>query len=1269
MRIEVGFKLPANRNRRWDEEAITSFSSLLEGLDMKRISQGLDWAAGEIRRVEDTGQVFKKSAFADRIGQVHITIYEALCFLPFLKEPERLQQFTLVFSKLQGKKGLRLGSGDPLPGITLFLLDHANDDRRRWAQMNWEPVMKAGSMTDEQFDWAVRWPLINGISSVNRRDFSQRDTDTVMHIERFWGAVDEILKAMSADLISSRLRDLPIQPGDRPLYDLLFSHMVHSPSEAVLVATIKVLTTLLERAPDAVWNFIGEAKPSVIPDQVLTNPVFGLLLSQALDDCYTGIELTPGGVPFPLSWTTPWLRSVSVNQRYDACSSFVHTLSEKFGDRSDVGEAGQAACNRAILDALRFTVNSVLQEETCTATKTLHYLANETFNLLQQHQAFVIRQCLPASGSSSGWLKFEVGSAAKRLLEAGMSLDLKLLKEEYLAQLSEKASDDVKHRQSKAFWSGIQEAFDRSSDQVDFAARLFTSLTPIIDIEQLRPQKRETLTKDAEEFNKSLAATTDALAMILSSVAELDPHSDLNALFDNASVARVIVGLSLQGDSDLAEASCQILKNWTGEVSRSAAFEVMSRDNPMKAMGTFIWSLDSLMAKPYVPWNPVRPMLQLSLDILHGLTDASTGVLRKDFSTDGKFTATLLRWWQSEWAFVSRACKKIEFWTHYISNVTMSEFCREIMELAEALIAEDGLITSALALSMQKDESTIMKQILEPAKKNFRGLDNMIRLKDAYLVDVTVRVLCKILGRLRDNDLEIASGERKFIIEACVRDKDGKYTRATNLQNGQRAELLQAMGYDEDEIQITKIVPVSTSSGRETAKKQSRLDDWSKSGSSTTSSLQTSRTNRDDVNDLSKSLQNPILKQLQAAKAKPQPLKVDPKARLSIKESRAREKAEKKARDAAVIAEAKRLRGETVPGEGSGLQGLGVMGKDHGKSEIMVNSSDEESEDDADSDTGDQLATITGTGKTTDDIEKRRRLALLQKAREPVKKVRRQRNAKEMRARLVPPMDKLHNIVLGWDLFHPGNEPPSGPASHEVAPKYSDPQTYQRTFLPLLASEAWRSFVTSKDETTSQAFGMKIASRASVDSYLEVTFTMPITDHRNLGVREGDILLISEAQSPLNSPGSKSCLARIQRTKYKKDAVEITYRVTPRNNPIANVLNPNTTVHGLKITNMATIEREYAALESLQYYDLCDEILRAEPSPILKYSPEKVTNSEKTWGLNRAQAMAVLGAYDNDGFTLIQGYVSRSYRQTSEISANGFTVPPAPARPRRSSPW
>jgi senataxin len=307
----------------------------------------------------------------------------------------------------------------------------------------------------------------------------------------------------------------------------------------------------------------------------------------------------------------------------------------------------------------------------------------------------------------------------------------------------------------------------------------------------------------------------------------------------------------------------------------------------------------------------------------------------------------------------------------------------------------------------------------------------------------------------------------------------------------------------------------------------------------------------------------------------------------------------------------------------------------------MVNSSEEESDEEEEdvSDADNELAALSTGGQTALEEANKRRMAkaLQDKMRRPVKKVRQQRSVKDRRARVIPPMDRLHNTILAWDIFHGGNDPPNGPAASEVATKYSEPRTYQDTFFPLLASEAWRSFVTAKDELTSQPFGMKIASRASVDSYLEATFTMPVVQSRERGVSEGDILLVSESEQPLIDQTARHCLARVHRITYKKELIEITYRVASRNNPMTQVLTPNVSVFGVKITNMTTIEREFAALESLPYYDLMDEILNAEPSPILQYGDEKINNCMNNYALNRGQATAVLGAHDNDGFTLIQG--------------------------------
>ena len=1228
---------------------------MLDRIDINRIDHNLKWAKDFIEKIESTGVVFKKSAFGEHLPAVHIAVYEALCCVAYMANPEQRTTFQYVFMRLQGKSYLKLGTKDPLPGMTYFLFDQKNDDRRNWAHENWKNI-DHDSMTEEQFDWAVSGGVIAAMDDINRKDSAPPTPDTYLEIERFWQAFEKILKTLTDKLILSRLRSLEVRLGCPHIYDLLFRHITFCRSEGVLVVAIRVLTALIRKSPKAFWDVVGDARPNVIADLIFGSPVYHSLLRQSLDDCWSGYELGPEAVPFPTSWIGPWLHSLGRDRRYDACEVLLHTLFETLAKDHSIGEPGQAACMRAGFDALHFTMETFLDQD-ASGTGTTHLYANCTFNLVMNHKDLLFSKLQPPSGEHIGWRSFQVGSAARKVMVAAMRLDAKLFSIEYHSLVGGLQVQSAITRDSKKFWKSVVEMFDLSSQQTEVGEYVLLALEPLVRVEKIRPKKKETLDDSSKLFNQAFDDTMDELTKIFSRLSELDTM-DLSNLFSSQRVFQVNIGIAMQGESDIAEASAELIKSWTGELSRGSAFEQMAQLHPEQTLGATLFILEKVFNPPgsfatkKCPWDPIRPILHMIRDVLRGLCDLTTGVLRVK-NLERQSVALLLRWWGEQWHFVSLACRNIETWSLSIPNNIMQEFCREIMELAEALIAEDGLFTSVIAKAYNWQTSQAMEKVLLPAKNNFKGMENMIRLKDIWLVDVTVRVLCKILHRLRENNLEIAEGSRKLILDACLStDVPGRYRRATNLNDQQRAELLQALGHVEDEMRITHITSVSSRDrASDQAKKQSKLDAWSKSGPTTSSAERGAKTNRDDVLALSKSIDNPILKQLEAQKAQIEAQKAakaklkakaklpDQKAITALKESRQREKAEKAKRDADIIAKAKALRGETVAGEGSGLASLGLTGKDHSRSEIMVNSSDEESDAESeDSDDDNQLAALsTGGKKTIDEAERKQRQALRDKMRRPVKKVKQQRTVKEMRARLIPPMDKLHNTILAWDIFHDGNEPPSGPSGSKVATSYPHSKSYQETFFPLLASEAWRSFVTSKDEITSQSFGMKIASRASVDSFLEVTFTMPNARDQERVVSEGDIILVSEAEKPLSDPSAKHCLARVHRIKYKKDLIEVTYRVASRNNALSQLLTTGVTVYGIKVTNMTTIEREYAALESLQYYDLMDEILKAEPSPILRYPDEKISRWQNNWQLNRGQALAVLGAQENDGFTLIQG--------------------------------
>jgi senataxin len=225
---------------------------------------------------------------------------------------------------------------------------------------------------------------------------------------------------------------------------------------------------------------------------------------------------------------------------------------------------------------------------------------------------------------------------------------------------------------------------------------------------------------------------------------------------------------------------------------------------------------------------------------------------------------------------------------------------------------------------------------------------------------------------------------------------------------------------------------------------------------------------------------------------------------------------------------------------------------------------------------------------------------------------------------------------LGWDYFHEGDFPPkSRPDIYSKVPStFRTPNEYQSTFEPLLTLEAWQGFVKAREENQAKPYEIRVTSRASVDAFQEVGSTMTHVENREIFVSEGDIILLSRSRNP--SAGEPTCLARIFRVKRKQQHIEVSYRVVPAN-PLSSSLNPNNAVFGTKLQSITPLEREYGALKGLQYYDLCDEIIRAKPSPLLTYSDKQTESLIQNYNVNKAQAKAIKSAIDNDAFTLIQG--------------------------------
>jgi senataxin len=1228
------------RNRflkEFDEETTLLLDERIQEFDTARIDAGLSKA---VEILEERGSMSPAKLLQFDQAAV-IALYEALCCVPYLSVPKQRQRFDIVFQRTQEKKPFKMGNKDVVPTMTVFLFqeDHL---RQRFARTQWDSLPPQ-SMTADQFEWSVSEYLTEAIQMVNRANtpYSQ--------IQLFWEGFLILLDTMSEDLILHSLRGMQTQPD---VYGLAISHLVCD-DDRIVAAIVKVISALLEKSSRAFWDALSTMNPPQLPQFICQSPAFNKFLVRSFEEPML-VHDGSRQIPILVDFVRILLESLPPTRRTDVCDSL---LSDWLGEpetlRSNLSPEGQAACRLAGLTALRITLYGFLDAKSPQRlTIALFPFINPLLNCVVKYKG-LINDCLQMTSNDRH--NYGLSEVAMLVVEYALTLDARALREEWrtIEQSLSSRIPEIARRQSAMLWAGLAENLRRGIDlKMNLTRLVLIAMIPLRGTQQFAPDKNKSIVDSPHKkaFNSEMEPLAKVLAEIWDRVSEFS-EADLRNLCSDTRVRTIdaIIAAMLHGEECIRQAGAQVITALTGEFQRSEAIVKMIHDYPAIFVVSFSDNIDKLTSDRAIisldPWAPQRSIQICCRDVLNGLCDTTQGLLRQRPLTEVERRA-VRQWWGQMWQFIDYSFQKLRHWSHQVAKPTLEDHCRDVMELAEALLAQDGLVASALSgqdafeepAATSKDST--MREVLDSAQRHSQGFVDMIQLKDLYLLGITVSALVKLFTRLKEFDMVLPKRVLEIIRRSCKSQPNapGRYLMNTNLNDTQRAELLKALG-DESDSDV-EIIPTPVSS-KVPAKKQTSLEAWSRGGSAT-SSRSTTPVGAKVIpsKDLAAEL-TPNAVKYRAMLEKPKK-PIESKTllanRQAILDSRAREKAEMQKKKADAIAKAQALRAATslVSGEGSGLQNvLGVPGIDHApkKSELMVDSDSESSGSDAESD-----ALVHGRkpgGKSLEELERRRRLALQPKG--PVKKLRVQRSAKDRLARVTPPMGRLHQAILEWDIFHDGNDPPNGYKCENVADTYPNPVKYKDTFFPLLISEAWRSFVTSKDESTSKAFGIRVITRMSVDNFMEVSTTMPAAAAKERGLSEGDIILISQSQNPLTNKNELHCLARIWKTTFKKENMEVAYRLNSRGNQILPALVPGGEFHAVKITNMTTIEREFAALESLQHYDLMDEIMTAKPSPMLGFGDQLIQSTQHTYELNRGQAVAILNAKENDGFTLIQG--------------------------------
>lgn len=1228
---------------------------LLDDLDFARIDRRLD-------NIKRTWQPTDPTKAIDEIALVapSLSLIDALSCEAYLADPDRKQKhFDDPCKSFVANRPLKIRYY--VPGATSLLFD-TDTALSEWAVSVWSAY--SSNLTQRDFDFAVKGPF----SRLLTGEAVNPSNETV--IERVWEGVLAIFERLDSNLITHSFRAMEVD-----VFKLSLEHLRYdAPGLRYL---LQALARFLELAPKDYWDSMGHISPPTVTEAVFNNKQFDKLLRQLCqpsDDTKNESNI--------LGWMRPFVASLQPMDQARACRSLTSYLLDKF-QSDEFPQATRNACFRAGLLIIKWTSLNCNREHPMLSRPIGRMVAAE---LLEVISTYIRRILSIPTLAKNDPLRGLCSKTCFDVVELALTLDCKCLRTDQETLRKDSDIEPGTCSYATTIWEAIAKKLDCQNLQLAEAA--LSGINGLTGLEKFETRKDPAHKNLKSDFNVRLGHFTHLVCLMLERINDLDP-ADLDELFQNPKTATGLIAALFSPDASTYEAGVNLLKSISTESARKDAIRHVLTPYFETTMDSFSRSLRRLAQTRTYASCP--RMLKTCGDVFGILCDSQTGLLRTRQLQNAKEVKALENFWEHQWMVLTMIYEMTESWgrDQVADSDTLKEFVRNTMDFSEQVFDQYGIFASAVnsATTIKIEDGTnasagdsVAKKLLSPPAKNMTVIVKWLRLREMYLASMSVKLTIKVLGRLTENGMQLGKEPCDFV-EIVVRGgKSGK----TNLSLQEKAELGRALeanigrsvdptAYEYERSSTPESQSARQQSSLTTNKKAKAgiidLDSWrSKSkppaqvieiedddeyGVSTTvaAGMRSMAQTMDTMNNtpLAKKLQSQkdearnrmqkIVEQKAMAERKTEEKKkADSK---SFSEKRKKEMEAKKKRDAEQIAMIrKRTTGKALDSDGK-LGGLGIQGKDHAPkgSGVMISSgSESESEDEIDQTLfgGSTKALAPKISDAVRDYQNNR----LKQLREPVpvKKTRQVRSAKDMRARLAPDLTALHKTILGWEYFHNGDFPPGSDRDDYslVSNTFRTPNDYQSVFEPLLVLEAWQGFLKTKEESTYKNFDIKVATRLTVDSFVEVSTTIPASEGKELGIGEADVVLISKSPSPANDAQQPHCLARVYKINRKKATMDISYRVNI-GNPLLPSMVPNATLYGVKILSLTPLEREYGALLGLKYFDLCDEIIKARPSPLLEYSSKQLGPLEGKYNVNTAQAKAIKSAIDNDAFTLIQG--------------------------------
>lgn len=1211
------------------------FVEYIDALDIERISRGLDAVADHLRP-QHMGVALP---LHDKM-----LLFDALCCEAFVSRPELVNAHLVQPMGLVSRQS-KLYSDVAVPAATTFVFDKDNP-LHKWAIKSWEDQRQITSV--EEFDFAVKHVLLPKVNQ-----FAMQVS--VEEGDNLWYGLRLIIKKLSSNLLTHSLRSLEVD-----VFRLILDHFGLRSDGYRYV--LEAFADMLRIGAKDFWDAMGSISPTTVVESVFLNPQYRKFLAESKEND----DFNTSTLGVMLNWVKPFMLSLSAEEQAAACRALCSQFLEKLPE-SGIPLHAQRECLQQGLAVLNLTLTSCNKDERAISANGRAVAADVIAEVTSRVDKLLTMPRLATKDDRFS----RISQLCVKAVSLALALECKCLKtdQDFLKESNDTAL--IFSSYSPQLWDAVVRQLDRGN--IALATTFLKSINSLTGLEKFKVKPNEPNERAKNEFNITFGRLTHLVCQILERIGDFNPN-DLDQLYRHPDSAYALIAALFSADDNTYQASLSVVKTLSLQLTRRDAIRhILTLDFLATTLGALSWSNNRITQNRTFAACP--RMIKTCGDVVDALCNSDDGLLREQSLQRSEGPDALSLFWQTQWASLNMIFQSTERWSveKVSDRETLKQFCRDTMEFSERLFEQFGVFSGAINTATgikQEDGSRSIdegKDLLSAPSKALLNMIKWLRLRDPFLAETAVRLAKQILGKLTEQHEPVAAAVENYLGQVVLQ------TIRTQLSKQEMAELERALEANTGKPLIrereVREESVSSRDGRGSVAPKSKLksstidlEKWKSNAGRTSTPIDLSEdeyggSKKFDEDILASSRSIELLKKSSLGKSidkdtrKPvQPAsnaKIEPVAAKSQIQSKAaqasflsnrKKELEEKRRQKEALRKAPRKSGELVPGEGTGLSGLGLSGKDHAPPKgdgIMVSSgSESESEGDVD----ENLFGPKIDGAKTNGTEGRRRDIASLREQLPVKKKKQIRSVKDMRARLTPDLSPLHRTILSWEFFHEGDFPPGSKSLDYtlVSNTFRTPVDYHDTFEPLLILEAWQGFLKSKEEGSMKSFEIKVANRLSVDSFVEISTTMPPADSKEVGIGEADVVLISKAKSPVSDSSQPHSLARVFKVTRKKASVDVSYRLIA-GNPLISALVPNATLNAVKILSMTPLEREYGALLGLTYFDLCDEIIRAKPSPLLTYTENQLKSVMANYALNNAQSQAVRSAIDNDAFTLIQG--------------------------------